>query len=478
MIKYYLFFLLTFLSISANSQNQIIDSESKKPVSYAHIKLTNKSKGVISDFNGYFSLNPTFNAKDSIVISCIGYNKRTLLIGNLQKTKVIELSPNVENLSEVTYVAKKTRFQSKKLGIKKKPKKNRFADYAGTGKNGEEKAIWIPNDYSIAGYLKKINVFVTDLGYPDAHFRVHVYDCNKIETKPDKELTTTNIIASATKGNEWVTIDMSDEMIRIGENGCFIGIEWFDSPKSKYHQDTILNEGYTWQEGKRKDTIYSRVRKGNGAVLGAIYQKYRYSKNKLWRKVGNSWNNLGTFTDSMMNKTDTLPDGRTLLRTPDNHYQGVLCINVNVSFPKNKIKLSYKEPKKRKLNKLEKVKQDLFNYPQNNIYELFSSLIKAFENDDLIYVLKYLCIYKEDQLDEILSEILDEQNENYISEEEKDKAVTYLKKLRTKLKSADLVKVDNKYFKIAIDNTTYNLIVDDGLWKINPYGYRIYKKYE
>ena len=70
---------------------------------------------------------------------------------------------------------------------------------------------------------------------------------------------------------------------------------------------------------------------------------------------------------------DTLPDGSTFLRTPDNHYQGVLCINIDVSFPKNKIDLTYEAPKKRKFNKLEKVKMDLFKYPQSNISELLSS---------------------------------------------------------------------------------------------------------
>ena len=476
MMKFLILILFFITVLSGISQNQIIDSESKEPVSYAHIKSINKLKGVISDYNGFFVLDSSFRELDSILISCIGYNKKKILVSQLLENKVVELDQSTQNLSEVIVTAKKTKYQLKNLGITKKPKKTIFADYVGTGKNGDEKAIWIMNNYSIPGYLKNINVYVSDLGYPDAHFRIHVYACNEFETKPDKELTKSNIIASATKGNEWVTIDMSNEHIQVGEQGCFIGIEWFDSPKSKFYQDTIFNNVRTWDESKNKykDTIYSRTRKGNGAVLGGIYQKYRFSKNMHWQKADNHWQNRGNL-ESVMYTTDTLPDGKTFQRTPDNHYQGVLCINIDVSYPKNKIELTFNEPKKRKLNKLEKVKKDLFKYPQNNIHELFSSLIKAFENDNIVYVLKYLCVYKENELNQILSEIVDEENEGYISDESKVTIVKYLKELRSKLNIAVLTKVDNKHFELSVDNETYNLIFEDGLWKINPYSYRIYK---
>jgi hypothetical protein len=476
-MKYLILILFSLTVLSGISQNQIIDAESKEPVSYAHIKSINKLKGVISDYNGFFVLDSSFRELDSIVISCIGYDQELFLVRDIIEKKVVELNPSTQNLSEVIVTAKKNKYQLKNLGITKKIKKTRFPDHVGTGKNGEEKAVWIPNDYSIPGYLKNINIYVSDLGYPDAYFRIHVYACNEFETKPDKELTRSNIIASATKGNEWVTIDMSVEHIQIGENGCFIGIEWFDSPKSKFHQDTIFNNGSTWDENKNKykDTIYSRIRKGNGAVLGAIYQKYRYSKNKLWYKVDENWQNRGDFAKPFINTTDTLPDGSTSRKTPDNVVQGIMCINIDVSFPKNKIDLTYKEPKKRKLNKLEKVKQDLFKYPQNNINELFASLIKASESDDIVYVLKYLCVYEGDQLDVILSEIIDAENENYLSQEEKDEMLKYLRELEAKLGSAKLAKIDDKHFELRFENETYNLIVDNGLWKIHPLGHKIYK---
>lgn len=471
------YFIPILLLLSANSiigQIQIVDSESHLAVSYAHVRTTNRLNGVISDFNGLFVLDSSFKDIDSVIISCIGYNPETILVSDLSEKKLIELTPSAHNLSEVNVSAARTKYQSKNLGVTKKPKKTRFPDYAGTAENGQEKAVWIPNDYSIPGYLKNINIYVSDLGYPDAHFRIHVYACNALETKPDKELTTSNIIASASNGNQWVSIDIISEQIQIGENGCFIGIEWFDSPTSKFSTDTFVINGYTWDGADKKDTIYSRIRSGNGAVLGAILQKYRIAKNKHWNKTREGWES-GYSYESLMYTTDTMPDGSTYLRTPDNHYQPVLCINIDVSFPKIKVDQTFTKPKNRKLNKLENIKQNQFDYPQNSIKELFSSLIAAFENDDVIYALKYLCVYKEGQLNEVLSAIIDVDDGNYLSDEDKEASVKYLQNIRANLDSATLTKIDDKHFELFVDNETYHLVIDNGLWKINPYSYRIHK---
>ena len=71
------------------------------------------------------------------------------MVSQLLENKVVELTPSTQNLSEVIVTAKKTKYQLRKIGITKKPKKTRFADYVGTGKNGEQKALWIPNDYCL-----------------------------------------------------------------------------------------------------------------------------------------------------------------------------------------------------------------------------------------------------------------------------------------------------------------------------------------
>ncbi len=477
MTKHFFLFLLIFSFFTATGQHKVVNSKTKEPIPYAHVKLANKQKGTIANFSGIFNLDSTFSNLDTVIISCIGYENKSFLIKDLKTNSIIELAPNAQQLPEVVISTKKIKYKTKKLGVTKKPNtRKRFLNYAGIANNGEQRAIWIPNVYSITGILKSINIYVSDFGYPDAHFRIHVYECSPFETKPGKELINSNIIASATKGNEWVKIDMSKEKIRIQENGCFIGIEWFDSTKSKGFKDSVLAKGNTFNNGKRKDTIYSRVINGNGAVLGEIHQKYRDSKNKLWHKKDDTWHNRGVIDEKKFYTTQTLADGTTFNRTPDNHLQAVLCINIDVDFLKDKIELVYDSPKKRRLNKIEKVKRDLFKYPQSNISELFSSLIKAFENEEIIYMLKHLCVYKKGELNNILNDLNITKNEEYIlSKNERLEIVEYLKVSLKQLDLSILNKINNKHYELKIGNDLFNLTVDKGLWKINPYSYKIYK---
>jgi hypothetical protein len=474
MSKSLFLFSFSLLVLKVHCQFQILNSENNSPVAYAHIKLANKSLGYIADFNGNFPIDSSFKEHDTLLISCIGYQQKAISIEKLKREKVVYLSPKPYQLSEVAITAQKTKYRVRNLGLDKKTGKNGFGfpDYAGTGKNGEEKATWIPNEYSVNGLLKGINIYVTDLGYPDAHFRIHVYNCSAFETKPAEELTHSNIIVSGTTGNEWIHIDMSEEYIPIGENGCFIGIEWFDSPKSHAFKDTVYTEGYTWHNDKQKDTVYSRVRSGNGASIGAIYQSYRKSKNKFWKKEEEGWSNWGNSIEKLLYTTDTFPDGRTMYRTPDNHYQGVLCINIDVAFPKTKIDLPFDAPKKRKLNKIEKEKKDLIQYPQSSINELFSSLIKAFKKEEVVYVLKYLCVYKEDQLEEILDD-LDTDEGVLLPPKEKEEIIKQLENIQQQLNDSPLRKLEDQHFELTVNEVVYHLVLEDGLWKINPYSYHI-----
>jgi hypothetical protein len=197
---------------------------------------------------------------------------------------------------------------------------------------------------------------------------------------------------------------------------------------------------------------------------------------KLWLKNDHNWvkKSNSEAEEQKMYTMFELPNGASYLRTPDNYYEGVACINIDVSFSKNKVDLDFDRPKSRKLNQLEKVKRDLFKYPQNNISQLFSSLIKGFENDDLIYVLKFLCVYQEDELNEILAD-LDYKNERFITVQEQSEIIEYLRMLELKLDSSGLTKINEKQFELEVGNDVFNLIVEDGFWKINPYSYKIHK---
>lgn len=460
------------------AQIQIIDSLTSEPIPYVHVKLVRGNKGTITNYNGYFELDSLFMEKDSIVISCIGYESKSYSLQDLISSSQITLSPAFQQVDEVNITKKKGKYKLKNMGISQKPK-TKFFDYSVTAKNGMIRAVYIPNEYSLPGVLKTANLFITDKGFPDAHFRIHIYSVSPLEIRPNKELTTLNIIASGVTGNEWVRIDLTNQRIVVPENGCFVGIEWFDHPKSVYFRDTLKIEGITLVGGKNKDTTYAHIRSGNGIVLGSRSESYKFAKNKLWYKtpLSEEWVNSTTTDEEKFNVPDTLSNGYVILLNENNTFFKIPCLNIEVSFRKEKVDIYYETPKKRKLNKLERVKEDSFNYPQASVMELFNSLIKAVEKDNIVYILKFLCVYADDELDQILSTIKDKENSTgvYFSESDKKRIIDHFTTIINNLDENSLDKVDSHHFELKVNNDDYNLIIDNGKWKVNPYSYRIMK---
>lgn len=375
----FLFGALLFTNLLL-AQLQITDSITAAPVPYARIRLAGSNEGTITDYDGYFDPYAVFKANDSILISCIGYETKGYRLKNNTSSNRITLLPVSQQLEEVTIQQKKGKFVRKVLGITKDPK-TMFFDHNITANNGTIRAFYIPNEYSIPGILKNVQVYITDKGYPDAHFRVHIYNVSPLEIKPDTELTTSNRIASGTTGNEWLQIDLSSERIVIPENGCFVGIEWFDHPKSHSFSDTMKVRGVTYSNGQTKDTLYAIISSGNGVALGSRDETYKIAKNKLWYKTDatDKWINwCAQVTDeSKFYIADTLGNGNIFIRNENNTYFSVPCIHIEMTLPKEKVDLKLEDPPKRKLNQFEKVKENNFLYPQSSVTELFNSLIKA-----------------------------------------------------------------------------------------------------
>lgn len=474
MKKYLFLFLFLLSSCFGYSQCKIINSQTKEPVAFAQIKALQKSAGKLANIKSQFQLDNDSKRADTLLISCIGYDRKQIPTASLSSNSIIELTPKTEELHTVDISAKKVKVMNKSLGITRRSLvKNAHII---SGNNGGEKAYWMPNKYSIPGYLKTINIYISDLGYPDAPFRIHVYACSDMEIRPGEELTTTNIIASANKGNEWLAIDMTDQYIRIPENGCFIGIEWFDSPKAIYFSDTLRFKGQSYDHGTWSDTTYTQIRAGNGMAISGVLEKYIFAKNKSWfrnfySQITDEWLHFA-FDESKFNVPDTLDNGYIEIYHPNRFYFTVPSINIDVAFPKSKIKPEFDKPKTRKLNQLEKVKEDRIKYPQSSVKELFASCQKAFENDDIIYVFKYLCVYKDDDLQvffDVLNRNMDETGE-ILPPKDLERAVEYMKELNAELDTAEIKKIDPGTFEISFEEEAYILTVVDGLWRLNPNG--------
>jgi hypothetical protein len=94
---------------------KVIDSNNRKPVPFATIKLKTKQLGVYANANGDFKIinNPEF-LNDSLIISCIGFRRHSVAFKDLNPDKInqIILSPSVYGLAEVKIEAKKVKLNS------------------------------------------------------------------------------------------------------------------------------------------------------------------------------------------------------------------------------------------------------------------------------------------------------------------------------------------------------------------------------
>ena len=106
MQKILIVLILIIHSILANSQNVMLnglvtDSLTNEPIAYAHI-LSDDGQGTISNQYGLFEFK-LVRSKITLVISCIGYERKEIVIRNPGKEQLeIKLNPHITRLAEIT----------------------------------------------------------------------------------------------------------------------------------------------------------------------------------------------------------------------------------------------------------------------------------------------------------------------------------------------------------------------------------------
>ena len=106
LIVLFLIGLTSIQYITAQNLEQIfvkvIDKETSEPVSFATIRIKNSTIGVIADYNGELRIPVEFN-KETIIISCIGYEAQEIILNNLEPNtlNIIEINPQIEALNPV-----------------------------------------------------------------------------------------------------------------------------------------------------------------------------------------------------------------------------------------------------------------------------------------------------------------------------------------------------------------------------------------
>ena len=85
-------------------EGYVFDAETKMPLAYANIRISNSSVGTISNKNGYFRLNDISNSK-LILISYIGYSMKFISTDTFVNNSIVLLEQNAIMLDEISITA-------------------------------------------------------------------------------------------------------------------------------------------------------------------------------------------------------------------------------------------------------------------------------------------------------------------------------------------------------------------------------------
>lgn len=218
-----LLLLLVLFTVSAGAQNITIkgvtrDKDTNLPVSYTSIGVKNKAIGTVADSLGNFTLvfqESATNDTDTVVFGRMGYIAERKLLKELKgEALLIKLVPSKANLlQEVNISGQKGRIveYGKTPGTMFLSPRAYKAIPHDSDVKGREQATILDIDDNIA--LKEINFWLVRNNYAKVGYRVNFYTVN--DERPDKLLSTKDIIFETKETSGWKNIDLEAYNIHI-----------------------------------------------------------------------------------------------------------------------------------------------------------------------------------------------------------------------------------------------------------------------
>ncbi len=235
-------FILSIGQCTAQEKVEISGQITEKtgvPVSFATIKVANKSEGTYSDNNGYFTL--TCRTSDTLKISAIGFISKSIAVLNPDLNVV--LTEKAELLDEVVIVPKN--FETKKIELgnfKKKSNGGFLGEYASMLKIDNHERIQgdiIKVIFKLYKSRKGKDAFSDDLHFDEFEFKetlVRLLLFEKATGDSDSliSLIKSNITKKVNAKDKEIEFQVDTLNISMPDKAIFIGIEmlgYFDNTK-------------------------------------------------------------------------------------------------------------------------------------------------------------------------------------------------------------------------------------------------------
>jgi hypothetical protein len=264
------FFLqLNTAPLSAQIKGKVFSTTNKEPIAYATLYFKKSKVGMHTDENGRFELDKSIIDQDSLTIRMLGYATLNTKISLAENKQAFYLTENPIGLETVS-IRKRKVISSEWRGESTEPYKGFIFGQMG-GTTLREVALYILNDERKEGILTDVSFFVSRFGKHKTPFRIRIYNPDD-NNMPGEDLLTVDVIAHATWGNRYCTVDMRAYDIPFSTRGIFVAMEWLNLPEKKYYygvnyaNSTAKGEFYGQQIGLSNgfEGLFGRVRLNNG----------------------------------------------------------------------------------------------------------------------------------------------------------------------------------------------------------------------
>lgn len=273
--KFVKILIFTVLPINLYAQIKVIDSLSKLPLAGITVSIDNINAVQITDNFGLIDLKTlNLESDQSILLTSIGYEKKTLKVKNLLDNDVILLKPITYSLNEVSISSRKFKNHLVGGGMT-------LFHGSNSGVYAKEEARFFPNEYNANSKIIAVQYFVikkdsfqkiTHVNFSNA-FGVGIYEANE-DGSPGKPLLLEPLVVTAKEHAKWFEVNLEQYNLQMPKYGFVVSFKIFSASfygvkkNSFNYKDfeapsvavkTIIKKSTdSWQRGKYSKNIWTK----------------------------------------------------------------------------------------------------------------------------------------------------------------------------------------------------------------------------
>ncbi|GAB3176372.1 hypothetical protein GCM10027291_38020 [Telluribacter humicola] len=215
------------ITFGQSVQGRVVNYITGAPVAYALVTNDTRNTGIYTDTSGLFRWP---GSSDGLLISAPGY--QTLQIEKLNSDTALTVSLVEKPLALDQIPASAS---SKPHVVQKGAWRKRPSGYLSSCEASQprEVALYVPNEKSEAGVLRKISFYVSSKGKQRAPIRVRVYKNNN--GMPGEDLLDENVVVMPGRPwYRWKDVIIGRYNLPVPKEGFFVALEWLHSENSPY----------------------------------------------------------------------------------------------------------------------------------------------------------------------------------------------------------------------------------------------------